>query len=135
MLETIDYPRRFLFLRILGASLILGALYDAAFAVIMVVAPELPQRLLHLPLPGARFYLWLIAVFLFMLAALYLTAAHDLRRYTGIILVAIAGRLLGAAVLALAAFSDAEFRGLWPLAATDFALGVTHALSWWAVRS
>jgi hypothetical protein len=70
MLEEIDYPRRFFFVRLLGVSLGLGALYDAAFAVVMVAAPELPQRLFHLPLPGASFYLHLIAVFLLMLDAL-----------------------------------------------------------------
>ncbi len=134
MLETIDYPRRFFFLRLLGASLGLGALYDAAFAVVMVAAPGLPQRMLNLPLPGATFYLHLIAVLLLMLAALYLTAALDLRRYTGIILVAIAGRLLGAAVLGAAAWSDPRLAGLWPLAAADFAFGATHALSWGMTR-
>ncbi|HXU30083.1 MAG TPA: hypothetical protein VN851_05850 [Thermoanaerobaculia bacterium] len=134
MLEAIDYPRRFFFLRLLGASLVLGALYDAAFAVVMVAAPELPQRLLHLPLPGAGFYLHLIAVFLLMLAALYLTAALDLRRYTGIILVGIAGRLLGAAVLGAAAWSEPRLGGLWPLAAADFAFGGVHALAWGMTR-
>ncbi len=134
MLEAMNYPRRFLFIRLLGASLILGALYDAAFALIMVAAPDLPHRLLRLPLPGADFYLQLIAVFLLMLAALYLTAAHDLRRYTGIILVAIAGRLLGAAVLGAAAWSDPGLSGLWPLAAADFAFGAVHAVSWWMIR-
>ncbi|HEV7667011.1 MAG TPA: hypothetical protein VGS22_00680 [Thermoanaerobaculia bacterium] len=134
MLEAMNYPRRFFFIRLLGASLVLGALYDAAFAVVMVVAPELPRRILRLPLPGADFYLWLIAVLLLMLAALYLTAAHDLRRYTGIILVAIAGRLLGAAVLALAAQRDPQLAGLWPLAAADFAFGAVHAVSWVAIR-
>ena len=134
MLETMNYPRRFWFIRLLGASLILGALYDAAFAGVMVLAPELPQRLLGLPLPGEDFYLRLIAVFLLMLAALYLTAAHDLRRYTGIILVAVAGRLLGAAVLGASAFADPRLSGLWPLAAADFAFGTVHAASWWAMR-
>lgn len=130
MLEAIDYPRRFLLIRLLGASLVLGALYDAAFAVVMVAAPELPQKILRLPLPGASFYLHLIAVLLLMLAALYLTAALDQRRYTGIILVAIAGRLLGAAVLGAAAWSDPRLSGLWPLAAADFAFGSVHALCW-----
>ncbi len=134
MLEAMNFPRRFLFIRLLGASLVLGAIYDAAFALIMVVAPDLPHRLLRLPLPGADFYLRLIAVFLLMLAALYLTAAHDLRRYTGIILVAIAGRLLGAAVLGASAWSDPSLSGLWPLAAMDLAFGAVHAISWWMIR-
>jgi hypothetical protein len=134
MLEAMNYPRRFFFIRLLGGSLVLGAIYDAAFAVVMVAAPELPQRIFHLPLPGADFYLRLIAVLLLMLAALYLSAAHDLRRYTAIILVAIAGRLLGAAALGASAWSDPELAGLWPLAAADFAFGAVHAVSWWAIR-
>ncbi len=134
MLEAMNYPRRFFFIRLLGTSLVLGALYDAAFAAIMVFAPELPQRMLDLPLPGEDFYLRLIAVLLLMLAALYLAAAHDLRRYTAIVLVAIAGRLLGAAVLAATAWGDPLLAGLWPLAAADFAFGAVHAMSWWAIR-
>lgn len=134
MLEAMNYPRRFFFIRLLGTSLVLGAIYDAAFAGIMVFAPELPQRILDLPLPGADFYLRLIAVLLLMLAALYLTAAHDLRRYTGIILVAIAGRLLGSAVLGAAAYADPQLSGLWSLAAADFAFGAVHAVSWGLIR-
>ncbi|HXU44583.1 MAG TPA: hypothetical protein VN783_03595 [Thermoanaerobaculia bacterium] len=135
MLESIDYPRRFLFVRLLGASLVLGALYDAGFALLMVAAPEIPARVFHLPLPGPRFYLWILAVLLLMLAALYLTAARDLRRYTGIILVASAGRLLGSAVFAFAAWREPGLAGLWPLAAADFAFGAAHAVFWLAIRT
>ncbi len=134
MLETMNYPRRFFFIRLLGLSLIVGAIYDAAFAVVMVVAPDLPRRMLGLPLPGEDFYLRLIAVLLLMLAALYLSAAHDLRRYTAIILVAVGGRLLGALVLAASAWAEPRLSGLWPLAAADFTFGAVHALSWWMIR-
>ena len=71
---------RFFYLHLLRASLVLGALYDLGFAALMVLAPQVPSRLLSLPLPGERFYLSLLAVLLTMLALLYLVAAEDPRR-------------------------------------------------------
>ncbi|MCB1056686.1 MAG: hypothetical protein KDD11_14385 [Acidobacteria bacterium] len=127
--------RRFLYLRLLTVSLVVGALYDLGFAAAMVLAPELPMRLLHLPLPGESFYLWLIAIFLAMLAALYLMAAEDPRRYSGVIAVAIAGRLAGALAFVIAAWGRPDLAGLYPLAAADLAFGVAHALLWAPVRS
>ncbi len=123
-------PRRFLYLRLLRASLVLGALYDLAFAAMMVLAPQLPARLLSLPLPGERFYLWLLAVLLAMLAVLYLVAAEDPRRYSAVVGVAALGRCAGAAVFALAAQGRPELCGLWPLAGVDLAFGVAHGWLW-----
>jgi len=88
--------QRFLLLRLLRGSLVVGALYDLGFALLMVAAPGIPARLLHLPLPGESFYLWLLAIFLCMLAILYLAAALDPRRQSAVIAVAIGGRFLGA---------------------------------------
>src|SRR5436305_5435702 len=51
MSVTAHFARRFRFLTLLRASLIAGALYDLAFALLMVFAPELPARSLALPLP------------------------------------------------------------------------------------
>lgn len=116
--------------RVLCWSLRLGALYDAAFAVLMVAAPRLPARLLHLPLPplpAGAFYLWIMAVLLLMLATLYLLAAARPARYLGVIVVAAAGRILGAGAFLLAAADDPALAGLYPLAAADLALGLTHA--------
>ena len=121
---------RFLFLGLLRASLVLGALYDLAFAVTMVVAPQLPARLLSLPLPGERFYLSILAVLLTMLAILYLAAAEDPRRYSAVVLVAALGRCAGAGALALAARGRPELAGLWALAGADLAFGLAHATFW-----
>jgi hypothetical protein len=96
----------------------------------MVLAPQVPARLLSLPLPGERFYLHLVAILLSMLAVLYLAAAADPRRYTAVVLVAAAGRCAGAAAFALAAASRPDLAGLWPLAAADLAFGVAHAVLW-----
>jgi hypothetical protein len=129
------FARRFRFLVLLQGSLAAGAFYDFAFAVLMVAAPGLPARLLELPLPGERFYLWILAVLLAMLAALYLIAARDPRRYSGIIAVAIAGRVAGAAAFALAALAGQGLSGLYILAAVDLAFGLSHALFWAPIRS
>jgi hypothetical protein len=97
-----------------------------------------PARLFGLPLPPlprGAFYLWLLATLLAMLACLYLAAAHDPRRYSAIIAVAIGGRLMGAAALGAAALAGPDLGGLLPLAAADFAFGAVHAGSWWPIRS
>ncbi|HYH44960.1 MAG TPA: hypothetical protein VEG34_04695 [Thermoanaerobaculia bacterium] len=135
MSTTARFARRFRYLVLLQASLAAGAFYDLGFAALMVLAPGWPARVLDLPLPGPRFYLWILAVLLAMLAGLYLLAARDPRRYSGVIAVAIAGRTLGALALAAAALSAPGLDGLYALAAADLALGLAHALFWFPVRS
>lgn len=129
------FARRFRFLRLLQLSLVAGALYDAGFALLMVARPELPAGWLALPLPGERFYLWILALLLAMLAALYLEAARDPRRYSAVIAVAIGGRLLGSAVFLAAALRRPDLSGLLPLSAVDGAFGLCHAALWWPIRS
>jgi hypothetical protein len=70
-----------------------------------------------------------------MLACLYLAAAHDPRRYSAIIAVAIGGRLVGAVALGAAALGGPDLGGLLPLAAADLVFGLVHAASWWPIRS
>ncbi len=138
MAMTSPFVRRFRLLGLLRGSLVAGALYDLGFAVPMVVAPRIPARILNLPLPPlpeGRFYLWIMATLLLMLAALYLAAAYDPRRYSAIVAVAIAGRALGAVAFAAAALTGAGLGGLWPLAAADLAFSALHAASWWPIRS
>lgn len=127
--------RRFLLLRLLIGSLVLGALYDVAYAVVMVTVPEVPARAFDLPLPPPEgmFYLWILAVVLAMLAALYLLAARDPRRYSGIIAVAIGGRILGGLVLLAAALRGLP--GLYPMAVADLLFGLAHAIFWLPIRS
>jgi hypothetical protein len=120
--------------RTLRLSLRLGAAYDAAFAILMVTAPALPARLLRLPLPplpAAAFYLWVMAVLLLMLAAIYLLAASDPARYRGVVAVAAAGRLVGGVALLLASANAAGLAGLYPLAAADLLLGLSHLVAGW----
>lgn len=132
------FAYRFRLLALLRGSLVLGAIYDLAFALLMVVAPGVPARLLDLPLPPlpeGAFYLWVMAVLLAMLAALYLLAARDTRRYSGIVAIAIGGRLLGGIALGIAALRGPGLEGLYPLAAADAAFGLAHAVFWWPIRS
>ena len=128
------FARRFRFLALLRGSLVLGAVYDLGFAVLMMAAPGVPARMLDLPLPqpAAMFYLWVMAVLLTMLACLYLLAARDTRRYSGIVGVAIGGRILGGLVLSLAAL---RVPGLVPMAAADLGFGIAHAVFWLPIRS
>jgi hypothetical protein len=135
MRSTAPFARRFRALVLLQASLAAGAVYDLAFAALMVAAPGLPARVLGLPLPGEAFYLWILATLLAMLAALYLLAAHDPRRYSGVIAVAVAGRIAGALAFAWAAFREPGLaRGLLPLAACDLLLGTAPAVFWAPIR-
>jgi hypothetical protein len=137
MTVTAHFARRFLFLKLLTGSLVLGALYDLGYALLMVIAPQAPAKTFDLPLPPlpqGAFYLWTLAVVLAMLAALYLLAARDPRRYSGIVAVAIGGRILGGLVLAAAALRSG-LPGLYPMAAADLAFGVAHAAFWLPIRS
>jgi hypothetical protein len=135
MSVTARFAHRFRFLALLQGSLVAGAVYDLAFALCMLVAPGVPARVLKLPLPGERFYLWVIAILLAMLAALYLLAARDPRRYSGVIAVAIVGRLAGALAFAAAAVEQPSLLpGIAVLAAGDFILGALPALFWLPLR-
>ena len=130
-----DFARRFRFLALLRASLVLGALWDISFALLLAFAPEASARAFDLPLPPlpeGAFYLWIFAVVLLMLAAMYILAARDTRRYSGIVGVAIGGRILGGLVLLFAAL---RVPGLVPMAAADLGFGIAHAAFWLPIRS
>jgi hypothetical protein len=125
--------RRFSSQPLLRVSLLVGAVYDAAFAVLMLVAPQLPARLLALPLPplpAGAFYLRILAVLLFMLAALYVCAARDPVRNRAVVAVAIGGRLVGGTALLASAWRGTGLDGLYPLAAADLGFGLAHAAFW-----
>ena len=104
----------------------------------MVAAPRVPARIFNLPLPPlprGAFYLWILATLLAMLALLYLAAAHDPRRYSAIIAVAIGGRVVGAlAFTGRRPAGSGPARPL-PLAAADLAFGAVHAAAWLPIRS
>ncbi|MEO1368887.1 MAG: hypothetical protein AAFX50_17055 [Acidobacteriota bacterium] len=129
-----ETPRHAFFLRWLKISLVAGAIYDLIFAAVIVAAPELPEKLLQVRPPGDSFYLWLIAIFLTMLAAFYFYAAYDPRAYSGNIRVAIVGRTAGFVAMCGAAVADPSLWGLYVLAAGDLLFAVAHAIFWWPIR-
>ena len=121
---------RFFYLRLLRASLVAGALYDLSFAGGAVLAPRLVEKALGTTLPEQPIYSWLLAILATMLSVLYLVAAEDPRRYSAVVVVAIAGRFAAAAAFALAALSDPALGGLWPPAAIDLGFGFAHTFFW-----
>ena len=121
---------RFFYLRLLRISLVRGARYDLGFAALMVLAPQLPARLLQIPLPGERFYLSILAVLLTMLALLYLVAAEDPRRYSAVVVVAVLGRCAGAVAFGASPNGPPDREGLWPRAGDDLGFGLGHACLW-----
>jgi hypothetical protein len=112
--------------RALRATLTAGALYDFVFAILFVAAPGGVARLLALPLPGERFYLWILAVLLGIVGATYLVAARDPRRFRPLVVVAIAGRAAGFVAFAAAALSTPGLEGLWVVGGADLAFSLAH---------
>ena len=122
------------FLKIQRVSLVVGAFYDGILVAVLLLVPELMPRWFGLPLPNEEFYLWILAVLLAMVTALYLLAAYDPMAYAGNVLVAIAGRGAAGAALALAAASGEDLAGLYALSAVDLLFAAVHAVCWRATR-
>ncbi len=131
---TRAFARRFRLLELLRASLALASAFNLGFAVLLFAAPGVPARWLRVTVPGDPVYLWLLASLLAMLSCLYLLAARDPRRYSGVILVAIGGRALEALVLGAGAAARPELSGLWLLAGVDLFFSASHAATWLPLR-
>lgn len=134
MKVTRHFARRFRLLKLLRGSLGLGALYNVGAAVALVAVSDLPRLLGQSATVDQGAVPWMAALMLAMLALLYGIAAHDPRRYSGIILVAIGGRLAGSVVLGAWALARPDLGGLWGLAAVEGALGLTHGVTWIPLR-
>ncbi len=130
-----NFARRFRFQRVLQGSLALGGGFNLLLGVLLGLAPNAALGILRLPGPVPAFYLQVLATLAALLGCYYLLAASDVRRYSGVIALAIAGRFAVALTLALAAAGHAPARGLWVLAAVELAFAATHAGSWWSIRS
>lgn len=135
---TRRFARRFRLLTLLRASLAAGCLYNLGLAAALVADPGLLGRTLGLAAPDGVATAWflplLTALLLAMLAALYLMTARDPRRYSSVILVAIGGRLAGAALFGAWAVGRPELPGPWVLAAVEGTLGIAHATTWVPLR-
>lgn len=111
----------------------LGGAYDVAFAAAILLFPEASSAWLSIPLPADPIYFRFIAVFLLILAALYLLPAREPRRYQGVVLVAAAGRFAGFLYLAWA-WSGGAPRAFLVLACADLLFAVLHAVLLAAAR-
>ncbi len=110
----------------LSWSLRAGAAYDALFALVLVAFPQQIGSIFGLPLPGERFYLWLIALLLASLGAFYVLVARNPSGERDFLRLAVAIRLIGALVLGAAALGRPDLGGLWAIAAGDLLFGVAH---------
>lgn len=131
---TRRFARRFRLLALLRTSLAAGGLYNLGLAAALAADPGLPGRTLGLAAPDGGAVDRFLPLLLAMLAALYLMAARDPRRYSGIILVAIGGRIAGAALFGAWAAGRPELTGPWMLAAAEGAFGLVHAVTWIPLR-
>ena len=113
-------------LRALSISLRIGAVYDWAFALAMLAAPQLLQSTFGLPLPGERFYLNVVAALLAIVGAVWWVAANDPEGARPIVWIAVGGRFLSFALLALPAIGRPELAGIWVAAFGDLAFAVAH---------
>lgn len=129
------FARRFRLLELLRGVLLLGAAVNAGVAVVLVALPRRSAEILGLTLPDGRVALWLLAGVLATSSALYFLAAQDPRRYSGVIVVLVAGRLLGSGALGAGALARAEPGQLWLFAAVDLAFAVTLAGCWLPLRA
>lgn len=134
MAKDLGIPRHAFWLRWLKRSLRLGAIYDLVFAGMMVFAPHMATQFLDLRPPEEPYYLWLIAVFLFMLAGIYFLAAYDPEAYRGNVDIAVVGRTLGFVAMAAGAWGRPEMWGLWVLAFGDLFFAAAHFVCWIPVR-
>jgi hypothetical protein len=110
----------------LSWSLRAGALYDALFALFLVAFPAQIGAIFRLPLPGERFYLWLIAVFLLSLGVFYILVARNPTAQRDFLHLAIATRFAGAVVLGASASGRADLGGLWLIAGADLLFALAH---------
>ena len=113
--------------RRLAQSMALGAAYDLVFGMLILFFPARGADWLGLELPADLVYLRLNGIFLLMLAAFYLLPALDPRRYSGVVLVAVAGRFLGFLYLA-GAWSAGRPAAFLALALGDLFFCLLHGL-------
>jgi hypothetical protein len=113
-------------LRALAISLRIGAVWDWAFALTMLAAPQLLRATFGLPLPGERFYLNVVAALLAIVGAVWWVAANDPEGARPIVWIAVGGRFLGFALLAVPAIGRPELAGLWVAAFGDLAFAIAH---------
>lgn len=132
MKVTRHFARRFRLLTLLRTLLgTAGALFLAA-AVAALFAPGVLERNVGAPFLAEPLVGWLFAALLAPLGGSYFLAARDPRRYSGVIILAIAAQGLAAIALGAGAFrGDSD---LWLPAGVALALGLATAAAWLPLR-
>lgn len=132
MKVTRHFARRFRLLLLLRALLgMAGALFVAA-AVLALAAPGALERNVGAPFTAEPLLAWLFAAVLAPLGGSYFLAARDPRRYSGVIILAIAAQGLAACALGAGALRGGG--ELWLPAGTALALGLAIAAAWLPLR-
>jgi hypothetical protein len=129
------FARRFRFQRVLQGSLVIGGFFNLLLGALLGLTPDVAVAILRVATPDPGFYLQMLATLAALLGCYYLLAASDVRRYSGIVVLAISGRFLAGLVLLFAAAGGPDLAGLRFLAAADFLFGTVHAVCWWSIRS
>ena len=133
MKVTRHFARRFRLLRLLRVVLgMAGALWVAA-AVTAIAAPGALEQSLGTPFGAEPLFAWLFAACVAPLGGSYFLAARDPRRYSGVIILAVAGQAFAAVALGAGALRNGGGE-LWLPAAASFALALAIAAAWLPLR-
>jgi hypothetical protein len=111
----------------------IAAAYDLVFGLAILGFHRAAGALLQIPPPADPVFLRLNGLLLLLLAGMYTLPAVAPRRYQGVVVVAAAGRLLGAFYLGYVAWQGAP-RAFAFLACGDLIFAVMHAVLLFAAR-
>lgn len=107
--------------------LYVGAIYDGGFGIPVFLFPLWSIRLLGLPEPGSPpIWLRLDAIFLIVVALIYIVTARDPQRYLGNVLVAIFGKAVSVIFYVAYWLTIEGGNFLLVLAVLDVIMGVLH---------
>jgi len=119
--------------RWLGRALAFGGVYDAAFAIAILLFTAPAAAALRIELPDDRFYLHLVGLLLLILAGVYAVAAREPRRYHLVGPVSSAGRAAGCALF-VQAWRDGRPATFLVLGLADLLIAGWTALAWRRAR-
>lgn len=133
MKVTRHFARRFRLLLLLRAVLGIASALWVAMAVTAVAAPGALERNLGAPFGAEPLFAWLFAASVAPLGGSYFLAARDPRRYSGVIILAIAAQAFAALALGAGALRGGAGE-LWLPAGAALALGLAITGAWLPLR-
>ncbi|MBD3866906.1 MAG: hypothetical protein IFK94_02185 [Acidobacteria bacterium] len=113
-----------------GSSMACGAAYDLFFAVAILFFTAPAAALLGLAVPEDPVYLRLNGIFLLILAAFYCLPALAPKRYSGVVVLAAGGRILGFLFFTWA-WMASDTTVFLILGVADLMFGVVHGFLLW----